>query len=106
MNITTITTTLKTDHAAQMTLEHTSLLKDQFVDMAFITRYTGLTDMWSYKQIQDGKFPHPVKFGRSSHWLKSEVAEWILGRIEEARASQVLKLETCTRVEARWVAIR
>lgn len=49
MNITTITTTLKTDHAAQMTLEHTSLLKDQFVDMAFITRYTGLTDMWSYK---------------------------------------------------------
>lgn len=26
-----------------------SLLEDQFVDMAFITRLTGLTDKWFYK---------------------------------------------------------
>ncbi|EOW5547100.1 helix-turn-helix transcriptional regulator, partial [Escherichia coli O5:H32] len=50
-----------------------SLLEDQFVDMAFITNLTGLTDKWYYKLIKDGLFPKPVKLGRSSRWLKSEV---------------------------------
>lgn len=81
------TTTQNTNHITQMNHEPTSLLKDQFVDMAFITQYTGLTDKWFYKQIQDGKFPRPVKFGRSSRWLQSEVTEWVLVRIEEARVS-------------------
>ncbi|EEM3526707.1 AlpA family phage regulatory protein [Salmonella enterica] len=49
------------------------LLEDQFVDMAFITSLTGLTDKWYYKLIKDGLFPKPVKLGRSSRWLKSEV---------------------------------
>lgn len=30
------------------------LLEDQFIDMAFITRLTGLTDKWFYKLIKDG----------------------------------------------------
>ncbi len=80
-----ITTTHNTHHAVQMSQEHTSLLKDQFVDMAFITQYTGLTDKWFYKQIQDGKFPRPVKFGRSSRWLKSEVEVWVNERIKLSR---------------------
>lgn len=42
------------------------LLVDQFVDMIFMTRFTGLTDKWFYKLIQDGEFPRPIKFGRSS----------------------------------------
>ena len=50
-----------------------SLLEDQFVDMAFITSLTGLTDKWYYRLIKDGLFPKPVKLGRSSRWLKSEV---------------------------------
>ena len=80
-----ITTTHNTHHTAQMSQEHTLLLKDQFVDMAFITQYTGLTDKWFYKQIQDGKFPRPVKFGRSSRWLKSEVEVWVSERIKLSR---------------------
>ncbi|MDP0907462.1 AlpA family phage regulatory protein, partial [Klebsiella pneumoniae] len=48
-----------------------SLLEDQFVDMAFITSLTGLTDKWYYRLIKDGLFPKPVKLGRSSRWLKS-----------------------------------
>ncbi len=43
------------------------------VDMAFITQLTGLTDKWFYKLIKDGAFPAPIKLGRSSRWLKSEV---------------------------------
>lgn len=62
-----------------------SLLNDQFVDMKFITGLTGLTDKWFYKQIQDGKFPKPIKLGRSSRWLKSEVESWLQTCIDKSR---------------------
>ncbi|MFC7299006.1 helix-turn-helix transcriptional regulator [Herminiimonas aquatilis] len=62
-----------------------SLLEDQFVDMSFMTRLTGLTDKWFYKLIQDGEFPRPIKFGRSSRWLKSEVEAWVQVRVQQAR---------------------
>lgn len=62
-----------------------SLLDDKFVDMAFITKLTGLTDKWFYKPIQDGEFPPPIKFGRSSRWLQSEVEVWLQRRIEQSR---------------------
>jgi len=61
-----------------------SLLEDQFINMAFITRLTGLTDKWFYKLIKDGEFPKPTKFGRSSRWRKSEVEAWLQSRIEES----------------------
>ncbi|AIA49958.1 Predicted transcriptional regulator [Serratia marcescens] len=62
------------------------LLSDQFVDMAFITRLTGLTDKWFYKLIKDGDFPKPIKLGRSSRWLQSEVNIWLQCRIDKSRA--------------------
>ncbi|EGB0882930.1 AlpA family transcriptional regulator [Escherichia coli] len=55
----------------------TSLLNDKMVDMKFITEFTGLTDKWFYKLISEGQFPRPVKLGRSSRWMKSEVEEWV-----------------------------
>jgi len=61
------------------------LLEDQFVDMTFITRLTGLTDKWFYNLIKDGVFPKPIKLGRSSRWLQSEVEAWLQARIEESR---------------------
>lgn len=62
-----------------------SLLNDQFIDMKFITQLTGLTDKWFYKLIQEGEFPKPIKLGRSSRWLKSEVEQWLQERIQESR---------------------
>jgi len=64
---------------------HSDLLNDQFVTMAFITKLTGLTDKWFYKLIQDGTFPKPIKLGRSSRWLQSEVEAWLQGRIANSR---------------------
>ncbi|EPT2282750.1 AlpA family phage regulatory protein [Escherichia coli] len=61
------------------------LLNDQFIDMKFITQFTGLTDKWFYKLIQDGEFPKPIKLGRSSRWLKSEVEHWLNERITASR---------------------
>ncbi|RTQ04848.1 helix-turn-helix domain-containing protein [Enterobacter sp. WCHEn045836] len=63
-----------------------SLLIDKMVDMAFITEYTGCSDKWFYKLIQDGLFPKPIKLGRSSRWLKSEVESWIEKRINQSRS--------------------
>lgn len=64
---------------------HLSLTEDQFVDMVFITSLTGLTDKWFYKLIKDGAFPAPIKMGRSSRWLKSEVENWLQERINQSR---------------------
>ncbi|EHF5000505.1 helix-turn-helix transcriptional regulator [Enterobacter asburiae] len=62
-----------------------NLLNDKFVDMAFITQLTGLTDKWFYKLIKDGEFPKPIKLGRSSRWLESEVEAWLQQRIAQSR---------------------
>ncbi|WP_336983072.1 MULTISPECIES: helix-turn-helix transcriptional regulator [unclassified Cedecea] len=62
-----------------------ALLSDQLVDMAFITAYTEMTDKWFYKLISQGKFPKPIKLGRSSRWLKSEVEAWMHQIIADSR---------------------
>ncbi|WP_270421997.1 helix-turn-helix transcriptional regulator [Citrobacter amalonaticus] len=62
-----------------------SVLNDKFVDMAFITQLTGLTDKWFYKLIKEGAFPKPIKLGRSSRWLQSEVEAWLQQRIAQSR---------------------
>lgn len=64
-----------------------ALLNDQLVDMAFITTYTEMTDKWFYKLISEGLFPKPIKLGRSSRWLKSEVEAWVQQRIAYSRGS-------------------
>lgn len=68
-----------------MSVQPYSLLNDQFVDMKFICSLTGLTDKWFYKLIQEEAFPKPIKLGRSSRWLKSEVENWLQIRIAESR---------------------
>ncbi|MEZ2624189.1 MULTISPECIES: helix-turn-helix transcriptional regulator [Paenalcaligenes] len=62
-----------------------SLLDDQCVDMKFITEFTIVSDKWIYKKIKDGEFPPPIKLGRKSVWLKSEVEQWMMQRIRESR---------------------
>ncbi|WP_447887169.1 helix-turn-helix transcriptional regulator [Serratia fonticola] len=61
------------------------LTNDQLVNMAFITNFTGLTDKWFYKLISEGAFPKPIKLGRRSRWLKSEVEQWVQERIRDSR---------------------
>ena len=53
--------------------------------MVFITEFTGLSDKWFYKLIKDDKFPKPIKLGRSSRWLKSEVEAWLEEKIASSR---------------------
>ncbi|MBI6179186.1 AlpA family phage regulatory protein [Serratia proteamaculans] len=54
--------------------------------MALITTYTTvMPDKGFYKLIQLGEFPNPIKLGRSSRWLQSEVEAWVKERIEQSR---------------------
>lgn len=62
-----------------------ALLEDEFIDMKFITRLTGLSDKWFYKLIQEGVFPKPIKMGRASRWLKSDLEEWLQTKINDSR---------------------
>lgn len=66
-------------------LTELNLLEDKLVDMTFITSFTGLTDKWFYKLISEGKFPKPIKMGRSSRWLESEIKQWIQLKINKSR---------------------
>ncbi|HED1553338.1 AlpA family phage regulatory protein [Enterobacter hormaechei] len=66
-------------------MKEIDIYKDRFVDMVFITELTNLSDKWFYKMAQQGKFPKPVKFGRSSRWIEREVKEWLEARINESR---------------------
>ncbi|HHR3253017.1 helix-turn-helix transcriptional regulator [Citrobacter arsenatis] len=49
--------------------------------MAFITAFCGVSDKWVYRQIQLGHLPGPIKLGRSSRWLKSEIEGWLQNRV-------------------------
>lgn len=62
------------------------LTEDKLVDITFVTTLTGLTDKWFYKLIKDGAFPKPIKLGRSSRWLQSEVEIWLKERIASSRS--------------------
>lgn len=46
---------------------------------------TGLCKSKIYKLIAEGGFPAPVKLGRASAWIESEVDAWIHARIAETR---------------------
>lgn len=61
------------------------LINDKLVDMVFITEFTGLSNKWFYKLIQEGEFPKPIKLGRSSRWLQSEIETWMQQRIVDSR---------------------
>jgi predicted DNA-binding transcriptional regulator AlpA len=61
------------------------LMNDKLVDMVFITEFTGLSNKWFYKLIQEGGFPKPIKLGRSSRWLQSEIEKWMQKRIVDSR---------------------
>ncbi|EMM7793224.1 AlpA family transcriptional regulator [Klebsiella oxytoca] len=71
-----------------MTIQNNNanLLNDKMVDMKFITEFTGLTDKWFYKLISEGQFPKPIKLGRSSRWMQSEVENWVKQRINQSRS--------------------
>jgi predicted DNA-binding transcriptional regulator AlpA len=50
-----------------------------------LANYVAMGRSRIYALIVDDKFPSPIKIGRSSRWLKSEIDSWIT---EQATARQ------------------
>jgi prophage regulatory protein len=48
--------------------------------MPTLSKRIGLSRSNIYQQIQDGKFPEPVKIGRSSRWLAAEIHAWVIAQ--------------------------
>lgn len=47
---------------------------------------TGLPKSSLYYQIQRGNFPKPLKIGKTSRWIESEVNLWIMEQIKLNRS--------------------
>ena len=46
-------------------------LKQDSLDKQYITR------AYLYEMLNEGSFPRPIKFGRTSRWLKSDIEKWL-----------------------------
>ena len=46
-------------------------LKQDSLDKQNITR------AYLYEMLNEGSFPRPIKFGRTSRWLKSDIEKWL-----------------------------
>lgn len=56
---------------------HENPLKDRFVRMSDIVKATGYARNTIEHFIRAGLFPPPIKIGRTSVWLASELNAWI-----------------------------
>jgi prophage regulatory protein len=49
----------------------------RLIDLAEVTRLTGLKRTAIYERMAHKAFPASVKLGTASRWLLSEIEEWI-----------------------------
>ena len=52
------------------------------LDMPALSKRLGICKSKIYLEIQSGKFPQPVKLGRSSRWLAAEIQAWVNSQAE------------------------
>ena len=50
--------------------------------MPTLSKRIGMSRSNIYQQIQAGKFPPPLKLGRSSRWLGAEIEAWVKTQAE------------------------
>ncbi len=56
---------------------------DPLDKISTVTKITGISRPYIYLLINRNEFPRPVKLGRASAWLRSEVLQWVAKRIAE-----------------------
>jgi prophage regulatory protein len=60
-------------------------MADRFLRFPQVKARVGFSHSWVYEKIAQGLFPKPLKVGRSSVWLESEITKWLAERVQEAR---------------------
>ncbi|EFB9877828.1 TPA: AlpA family phage regulatory protein [Citrobacter farmeri] len=54
--------------------------------MKYLTAHSGLSDKWFYALVKSGRFPKPIKLGRSSRWRKSDYFHWLEDKERQRKA--------------------
>lgn len=66
-----------------MKIEHSVLRLNE------VTTRTGRSRSSIYNDMQQGKFPHPIRLGeRAVGWLESDISSWLEARIAASRPTQ------------------
>jgi prophage regulatory protein len=68
----------------------TSMDIDPLDKLSTVTTISGISKPYIYLLISKNQFPRPIKVGRASMWLRSEVVAWVSARVIE-RDSAALK---------------
>ena len=71
---------------------------DRLLTLSDVENCTGFRKSSLYAFISNKKFPPPIKIGRSSRWLSSEVQDWIY---KLAKQNQQIEQSLKASVEAR-----
>jgi prophage regulatory protein len=50
---------------------------DRLLKLRHVLEVTALSRATLYRMMEQGAFPRPVKFGRASRWVASEIAGYI-----------------------------
>ncbi|MBS9438640.1 AlpA family transcriptional regulator [Photorhabdus noenieputensis] len=63
-------------------------MSNKLIRLNEVLNRTGYSKSWTYKLIDKGEFPKPVKIGpRSIAFIEGEINEWIEQRINKSRCS-------------------
>jgi prophage regulatory protein len=61
--------------------------KDRIIRLPEVMFMVGMKKTAIYDKIKEGAFPAPLKIGRMSGWLESDVQQWIAAVAEEHAAA-------------------
>ena len=53
------------------------IMDNKLLTVKEVTKLIGFNVDWIYKKIAKNEFPKPIKIGRSSRWLYTEIMQWI-----------------------------
>jgi prophage regulatory protein len=58
---------------------------EKFLNIKDVTDKVGFKTSTIYKYMSEGKFPKPLKFGKSSRWKLSDIIKW-MNEVEQKSA--------------------
>lgn len=62
---------------------HISTQHPRLLRLREVLYRTGMSRSRVYAHMAEGQFPRPVKLGRTSTWLESEIEAWIAAKIAQ-----------------------
>lgn len=61
-------------------------MEDRLLDLHEVKAFTGLCKATIYQHVHDGRLPKPIKLGKSTRWVESELMAWLEAKKAERGA--------------------